>query len=56
MLLNIQELVDEAKCYAVVRELRWPEGVKCPHCRSGNINKRIDSAMNARTVSGSLTT
>ena len=40
MLLNIQELIDDVKCYAVVRELRWPEGVKCPQCGSGEINKR----------------
>jgi transposase-like protein len=40
MLLNIQELIDDAKCYAVVRELRWPEGIKCPHCGSGEIKKR----------------
>jgi transposase-like protein len=40
MLLNIQHLIDDAKCYAVVRELRWPDGVKCPHCGSGEIKKR----------------
>src|SRR5438477_7357615 len=40
MLLNIQELIDDAKCYAVVRAMRWPEGVKCPHCGSGEIIKR----------------
>ena len=40
MLLNIQDLIDDAKCYAVVRDMRWPEGVKCPHCGSGAIIKR----------------
>ncbi len=40
MLLNIQHLIDDAKCYAVVRDMRWPEGVKCPHCGSGEIKKR----------------
>ena len=40
MLLNIQDLIEDAKCYAVVRELRWPDGVKCPHCGSGEIKKR----------------
>jgi transposase-like protein len=40
MLLNIQDLIDEEKCYAVVREMRWPDGVKCPHCGSGDIKKR----------------
>ena len=40
MLLNIQRLMDDAKCYEVVRELRWPEGVICPSCGSVHINKR----------------
>src|SRR5260370_9920570 len=40
MLVNIQELIDDAKCYAVVRELRCPEGITCPRCGSGEINKR----------------
>ncbi len=39
-MLNIQHLIDDAKCYAVVREMRWPEGVMCPHCGSGEIRKR----------------
>jgi transposase-like protein len=39
-MLNIQRLIDEAKCYEVVRELRWPNGVKCPRCGSGEIIKR----------------
>ena len=34
------QLMDEAKCYEVVRELRWPDGVKWPACDSGQINKR----------------
>jgi transposase-like protein len=40
MLLNIQHLIDDAKCYAVVRDMRWPDGVKCPHCGAEEINKR----------------
>jgi Transposase zinc-ribbon domain len=40
MLLNIQRLMDDAKCYEVLRELRWQDGVKCPACDSGQINKR----------------
>ena len=39
-MLNIQDLIDDAKCYAVVREMRWPDGVKCPHCGSEKIKKR----------------
>ena len=40
MLLNIQQLIDDAKCYEVVRELRWPDGVRCPKCGCAQINKR----------------
>ena len=40
MLLNIRQLTDVAKCYEVERELRWPDGVKCHACDSGQINKR----------------
>lgn len=39
-MLSIERLIDEAKCYELVRELRWPTGVKCPHCGSTQINKR----------------
>ena len=39
-MLNIQDLIDDAKCFATVRELRWPTGVKCPHCGSRHITKR----------------
>ena len=31
MRLNIQGLIDDVKCYDMVRELRWSEGVECPH-------------------------
>lgn len=39
-MLNIQHLIDDAKCFEVVRELRWPDGVRCPECSSSAINKR----------------
>jgi transposase-like protein len=34
MLFYIQDLVDDRLCYEKIRELRWSEGVKCPHCQS----------------------
>lgn len=34
MLFSIRTLVDDRICYEKVRELRWSEGVKCPHCQS----------------------
>lgn len=39
-MVNIEQLIDDAKCYAVVRNLRWPDGVKCPECNSTEIKKR----------------
>ena len=40
MLIHIQNLVDDAKCYEVVRQLRWPEGVRCTACGSAQVTKR----------------
>ena len=34
MLVNILGITDDAKCYEMVRHLRWPDGVRCPHCDS----------------------
>jgi Transposase zinc-ribbon domain len=31
-LIKLTNLLDEAKCYDVIRQLRWPEGVVCLHC------------------------
>jgi transposase-like protein len=39
-MLNIQNLIDDAKCYATVREMRWPDGVTCPQCSSQSITKQ----------------
>lgn len=38
--LSIQQLVSNAQCYETVRALRWPDGVKCPHCHSSQVVKR----------------
>lgn len=39
-MFNIQELIDDEKCYAEVRRLRWPDGVRCPECGSAEVTKR----------------
>jgi transposase-like protein len=39
-MLNIQVLVDDARCFEEVRKLRWPEGVSCPSCGSTSVIKR----------------
>src|ERR687889_2473437 len=33
-LVNLASLLDDAKCFALVRQHRWPEGVRCPGCDS----------------------
>ena len=33
-LVNLSALLDDAKCFALVRHHRWPEGVRCPGCGS----------------------
>jgi len=33
-LVNLPSLIDDAKCYALVRQHRWPDGVLCPRCES----------------------
>lgn len=39
-MINLQNLIDDTKCYETVRELRWPEGVCCPHCDSRQVTKQ----------------
>lgn len=39
-MINIEQLIDDAKCYEVVRSLRWPNGVQCPQCNASDIQKR----------------
>jgi transposase-like protein len=36
-LVNLSGLLDDAKCFAFVRQHRWPEGVRCPGCGSGAV-------------------
>lgn len=40
MNIQLSHLIDERKCYEVVREMRWPDGTRCPNCGSGEIKKR----------------
>src|SRR3712207_239077 len=36
-LVNLSGLMDDAKCFALVRQHRWPEGVRCPGCGSAAV-------------------
>jgi transposase-like protein len=39
-MVNIQALIDDAKCFDTVRSLRWPDGVRCPDCDSAEVVKK----------------
>jgi len=36
-LVNLAALIDDAKCFALVRQHRWPDGVRCPTCDSAAV-------------------
>jgi transposase-like protein len=36
-LVNLSALIDDAKCFALVRQHRWLDGVRCPACRSSTV-------------------
>ena len=36
-LVNLSGLMDDAKCFALVRQHRWPEGVRCPGCDGSSV-------------------
>lgn len=63
MLVNIQALIDEAQCYEVERQLRWPDGPRCPACTPMQLPnvaftpvKRIGSEIGVRHVGSSSMT
>jgi transposase-like protein len=37
--VNISQLVADAKCFETARNLRWPNGVRCPRCSGVNVIK-----------------
>lgn len=39
MSINLSTLIDDAKCYELIRQTRWPSGVRCPRCDSGEVVK-----------------
>ncbi len=38
-MINIQHVIDDAKCFEVIRQLRWPNGVRCPGCGADHVDK-----------------
>src|SRR5215210_6076567 len=48
-LVNFSALLDDAKCFALVRQHRWPEGVCCPGCgNAAVIRNRHDEQQSHR--------
>ena len=39
-MLNLANLIDDAKCYQTVRQMRWAQGVSCPKCNCQEVIKR----------------
>ena len=40
VMIHIQSLIDDAKCFETVRTLRWPDGICCPSCDSCMFTKQ----------------
>ena len=38
-LVDLPSLIDDARCFELVRQHRWPEGVRCPHCEGARITR-----------------
>src|SRR3954469_1682601 len=38
-LVNLSSLIDGAKCHELVRQHRWPDGVRCPRCESASVTR-----------------
>ena len=36
-LVNLPSLIDDARCYELVRQHRWPDGVCCPSCGGASV-------------------
>ena len=36
-MVTIRDLIDDAKCFQTVRDMRWPDLVTCPHCSSESV-------------------
>lgn len=39
-MINLQNRLDEVKGYETVRQLRWPDGIRCPHCDAAKLTRQ----------------
>jgi len=48
-LIRLSALLDDAKCFDLIRQHRWPDGVRCPSCDSPHVVRNgWDDARHAR--------
>ena len=38
-MISLQNLLDNEKCDEALRQARWPEGVRCPHCAAATVTR-----------------
>lgn len=41
-LVNLSGLMEDAQCFALVRQRRCPENVRCPACSGGAVERAVD--------------
>ena len=34
---SLASLLDDAKCFELIRQHRWPDGTRCPRCAGGAV-------------------
>ena len=39
-MIDLQNLLDDVKCYETARRLRWPNGVRCPRCGAAEFTQQ----------------
>ncbi len=39
-MILLQNLLDDHQCYEVIRQMRWPDGVRCPYCGAAAVTKQ----------------
>jgi transposase-like protein len=40
MHITLSTLIDDARCYRIIRQTRWQDGICCPRCESQEVIKR----------------
>ena len=46
-MIKFSDLLDSGKCHKMLRQHRWPDGVRCPHCDAISIISRGESHRHA---------